>query len=410
MAVTSDRARLRRRLGRAGWLAPVALVAGFALFDERADRFRHVIPILLAWLVLCLIVFLPDMIRAWKKTALFLASTALMLLAVRYLVGPLILRHIVLPTYNLTIDHRPKPVPSALNEDGVYPDVVPSDYAPADTVLFFTGDSMTRGERVNPNDAFPMRVGDILGRDRPDRRVRVANGGWDSSSSILQLRQIRQIAEKYHPDLIVQAFDMTDFHDDLYYDKRLRELAFRESTELSIFRALYIRLSLLAGVDRLGVWLRDRFVATADPDRERIEPEDVPQLFAMLWPLDRSRPHLDLTWSTIVRTAEYARSIGADYLLVVLPRWQQYNLAECPRCPSKELRESPHVGEPLRFFREKAAEAAFPVVIPDEDFRDSGVYPTTFDDDFHYNEAGHEIAAKAVARAIETRRLASLKP
>lgn len=383
-------------------LFPVAVVGAFVLFDERTERFRHFLPILVIWAALGFVALVPTLVRAWKKTALFLASAAIVLAFVYWVAGPLILRHIVLPTYNLTVDHRPRPRPEYRNKDGVYPWNIPAEeYTDEEFILFFTGDSMTRGERLMPFNAFPEKARLVLEARWPDRKVRAVNGGWDSSSPILQLRQLMQLAPRYRPDIIVQAFDMTDFHDDVHYDQRLRELKFRESTELSIFQAMYIRLSLMAGLDRLGPWLLRHFVATAPSDgSDRDELGNVTQLFAMLQSLDESRPALELSWTTILRTHEFARSIGARYMLVVLPRWQQYNMNECPRCPKDPVDKSPFVGEPLRYFRERAATAPFPIVIPDEDLRTSGVFPTTFDDDFHYNEAGHTIVGEAVARAM----------
>ena len=56
--------------------------------------------------------------------------------------------------------------------------------------------------------------------------------------------------------------------------------------------------------------------------------------------------------------------------------------------------------EPFRYFEKQAQKAPFPIRSLLPDFRDSGVFPTVFEDNLHYNEAGHEIAAKAIARHL----------
>src|SRR6185503_18128692 len=54
------------------------------------------------------------------------------------------------------------------------------------------------------------------------------------------------IGAKYKPDLVVQAFDMTDFHDDLVARERLARVG-AGGAEVSIFRAFGVGASLAPG-------------------------------------------------------------------------------------------------------------------------------------------------------------------
>jgi len=111
---------------------------------------------------------------------------------------------------------------------------------------------------------------------------------------------------------------------------------------------------------------------------------------------------METTWEALHDLEDEAIRLGAGFAVVVLARYQQYNPEECPgdwETP-QEARYSPHALEPIRYFEERADEAAFPIRCLADDFRDSGVFPTTFEDDPHYNEAGHRIAGQAIARYL----------
>src|SRR5262249_12872070 len=75
---------------------------------------------------------------------------------------------------------------------------------------------------------------------------------------VLQARQLRDLGAKYAPRLVVQAFDMTDFHDDLVARERLARMRAGGGGEASIFRAFGVGASLALGVEDYGEWLGER--------------------------------------------------------------------------------------------------------------------------------------------------------
>lgn len=386
------------------WSAPLAMALVLVLFTNRQELARHLLQLLLVWVPLLLLLHLPTLVRSWNKLLLLLAGLALAITGLA-LVGPALVQRFAMPLYNLDLDHRPKPAAGRFNQDGVAPDQPPESYQDRELVIVFLGDSFTQGyELEDPLGGFPFLVEQLLRQRHPDQSVRVANFGWVSSSPILQARQLRDIGARYHPDIVVQCLDMTDFANDLRYAEELEAKGLDSSIDISIFEAADIWFSWTLGLADIRAWLRDRLAfpppapTTAQPDAA-LEP-----FFPMLRPLEQSRGFMDFTWSQLLATRDISRDLGARYALVVLPRYQQFAPSQCPgdwEGPESIPASSPHLREPFRYIDERSGEADFPVWPLLDAFTRAATQPLVFDHDPHYNPAGHQVAAQEIAAQLE---------
>jgi hypothetical protein len=371
-----------------------AIAAVFLASDDRRSYLRSLVAVLLVSSPIVLVVFRAQVGRRWREIALLITTSALVV-GLLWLAGPGLLPRIV-PSYNLDLDHRPKPFDETLktNEDGIVSPRGPGDFRPEDFNIVFLGDSFTQGIRAPY--AFPAVVETLLTARVPARRFRVANFGWTSSSPVLQVRQLLDIGAKYKPKLVVQCFDMTDFHDDLKYTHWFRERGI-EPVQISIFHVGWAAFSRALGVADYAAWLRSQWRWGEQDERDRPRP----RYFAVGQPLERTAPLLQTSWEGILATRAVAQDLGAEYVLVILPRYQQFNKRESPADWETDWPAwDDYILEPFEYFRRQAATAPFPIHSLLEAFQTSGVFPVCFADDPHWNEAGHHIAARAITEFL----------
>ena len=122
-----------------------------------------------------------------------------------------------------------------------------------------------------------------------------------------------------------------------------------------------------------------------------------------MWrPLAESEPFFQTSWRSLVQVNEFAHRLGAQYALFILPRYQQYNRKESPRdIKRSQIPESDeYLFQVFDWFDRQAATVQFPVHSLLPDFRDSGAFPTVLEDDFHFSEIGHQVAAAAITRYL----------
>lgn len=387
------------------WFSLVlALPLTMLLFKNRAELARHLIQFALVWLPLLLLFSAPRLIGRWKQVLLLLGGS-LLALGGLHLMGPSLVDRFAMPFLNMDVDHRPKPSPGRYNADGVTPDRPNTAYRREDFVVVVLGDSFAGGYFLkDPFTSFPFQLQDLLDERFPHGDVKVANFGYVSSSPVLQYRQLVELGARYKPDLVLLAFDMTDFHDDLSYSRELAKDGVNTKLDLSIFTVSRFWFSWMLGLPDLNQWLKQQLVWSRQaPTRDPLL--ELGRFFAMQQSLEKSEPFLETSWQTIKRIADYTKgTLDAEFVLFVLPRYQQYDPSECPKDlegPQYLPEEGPFLLEPFRFFEQRSTGAGFPVHSLLEDFRDSPVRPTTFVDDPHWNTNGHKIAAQAILRYLE---------
>ena len=348
----------------------------------------------LAWALTTLVYVLVRIRPGW------IAGTLLTLgvyLAAETFAAPKLAGVLALDQYVLVVnpDHRPPGGRPGWNADGLPQTLERDAFEGPGLNVMFLGDSFTQGSMLaRPlEDAFPH----VVGRDLAERitgvDVRVANFGWSSSSPLLSLRRMRDIGAAYAPDLVVLCLDMTDPHDDIKW---------RNLLERRGICALYERIPMtVAALNRLAPELFwDLYSASVGGNLP------YHRYFATEQPLDDSRPFLEPVTANIDAIAALAGELGAEFQLVVFPRWFQYDERECPN--DWEMDEprarhtvlGPHSLAIFDWALELSAARPYPVHSLLDAFRSSDVFPTCLDDDPHWNPDGHRIAADAILDAI----------
>jgi len=283
------------------------------------------------------------------------------------------------------IDHWNDPRRPDINSDLIRSRFEAGHFRPEDFNIIFLGDSYVFGWLLPPEKSFPRQFEKIAREKYPGKNIKVANFGWVSSSPLLSLRLLKKIGAKYHPDLVILCVDMTDFQDDIKYDKLLKRRGIYRLLDLCPMTVL--ALKKLLQTPGLGT-LHERLYGF--PPR---------RYFITEQPLEKSERWLTSIRENIDMINRFCRKeLGADFILMILPRSFQYSDRECPENWEKE--EYTPLGEyslePFKYFEEIKGKVEYPVYSLLADFRHTSVFPTCFYDDPHWTEAGARVAAEAI--------------
>jgi len=317
---------------------------------------------------------------------------ALWWIGVELLAAPHLARQLELQGFYFIrdVDHQPKKAGfPGWNSDSLRTSREPQEFTPESLNLIFLGDSFTFGHLLPPQSAFPQKVEGLLRGRHSQWDVKVANFGWNSSSPLLSYRRLQAIGEKYRPDWVVMCVDMTDFRDDIQWGNMLERRGiywFYDKTPISLSM---LKQSLPGAFE----WLNAR--SNGDMPRERY--------FMVRAPLEGTRDHMRPLAENLGRIASWCGERDVGFVVIVLPRSFQYSDREAPHNWEAEEYEElgPFALEPFRFFDELRGQVDYPINSLLETFRNAGVFPTCFEDDPHWNDAGTTIAARAIATILE---------
>ncbi len=290
-------------------------------------------------------------------------------------------------------DHRPPPSNERLgtNADGLRCSIEAGEIPTGAFVIFFLGDSFVYGAHLEAEDALPQRLEDGLRAAMPGREIVVINAGWESSSPLLALRLLQDVGRKYHPDLVLHGFDMTDFRDDLVYRNLLEKRG--------VYRAVSGFPAMLWMANSLG----KKLLPTVAYRSIFLLPKE--RFFCVNHPLEETRVDMMPSWRSLLRIHAFCRDeLGAVFRLLVFPRSFQYSNRES--LANWEAAEYTPLGrwvlEPFRFFDERRNEAPFEIHSLLHAFRNTVVFPTCFSDDPHWIPAGVGVAEEdLVATAVD---------
>jgi len=286
------------------------------------------------------------------------------------------------------VDHRmKKPKFMDINSDGIRSPREASEIKPDDFNVIFLGDSFIHGFILQYKLAPPKRLEEIARDYFKTDKINVWNFGWTTSSPILEYRLLKDIGKKYHPDLVILAVDMSDYRDDYFYRHMIKGDGIYEYVD-KYPRSMYIFKQLLTYVDPYTGWHKKIFGYTGKGG-----------YFAATEPLETNRVQFDELYDSLNQAYDYCHNeLHVPLMVIIPPRHWQYTDKESPHTWEQGSFEAmgPYALENYRYFDEKRPTTPYPLVSLLDDFKNSNVFPTTFDKDSHWNQHGAKLAAEAV--------------
>jgi hypothetical protein len=346
--------------------------------------------------------------RAPIATASVLATAALCVFLVPKVLAAIIVAK-VSEQYDLTVDHRMKPDGKHINSDGIRFQGEAADVSEDEFVVLFLGDSFTFGTKLLTRRTYPHAFQAFMNQRGCEPPVRSINFGWPSSSPLLGLRLLRQIGYKYKPDLVVYSLDVTDFHDDLRYERDLRNAGDYEVDSSRLLQQFIDRELPWANVDIAGATgLADLLRPRRPRGDDRVAGDDelpADRFFVTKLPLEETRAWIESgVMKNLAAIHDFATgTLGIPMVLVLYPRAYQYSDRESPENWEARAYEAlgPFVREPFRYFEEVEDRLPYPVVNLLPAFETSKTFPLFLEDDPHWNREGARLAARTVGRAVQ---------
>lgn len=373
----------------------LAIVVGSMQWGSHAERslnfvYRPLCAAILSGLVSWCVVY-----SAWRGPLGWRLGLPLLILTyvgIEHFAAPYMIRAFAMTTY-LAVqdpDHRPQNriAKQGWNSDSLRCPHEPGQFKAQDTNVLFLGDSFTFGMKLEPHQCFPQLVENQLRGRFSDKKIRVSNFGWTSSSPLLSWRRLIDIGEKYAPDLVVMCIDMTDIRDDIRW------------------RAMLDLDGMYWLIDKLPLTMRALEI-TAPSAYEalfRVLNPELPdqRYFVSEAPLEETRPFFTEITKNLDRIKAWCDDHGAHFAVIVLPRTYQYSDRESPL--NWEADEytvlGPYSLEPFRYFDELREVVDYPIHSLLETFQLNEVFPTSFEDDPHWTAAGARVAASAITSIL----------
>jgi len=344
--------------------------------------------------------------RAPIATVSVIATVALCVAVVPKVLKELIVAR-VSEQYDLTVDHRLKPDGKHINSDGIRFQGEAHEVKEEEFVILFLGDSFTFGSRLVNRRTYPRAFQAFVNQRECTAPVRSINFGWPSASPLLSLRLLRQIGYKYKPDLIVYSLDVTDFQEDLRYERDLRSAGDYEVDSSRLLQQFidrelpWLNVDLADATGLFGL-LRPRRPRNGDGGELEL-PAD--RFFVTKYPLDETRAWIERgVMKNLAAIHDFATGrLEVPMVLVIYPRAYQYSDREAPKNWEARAYETlgPFVREPFRYFEEVADRLPYPVVNLLPAFETAHAFPLYLEDDPHWNQDGARLAAQTAARAIQ---------
>jgi len=378
--------------------------------DGAVDRRRLLSSVLLYGAGLNAAAWLPALWRhygAYKARLLLGGVSMAAVLLVLRLLAPMVAPSVVLPEFGQNASARyhhvippdatfyygtfeGKTVVVRTNEDGLRSGYSRRSFLRRGTRLAVLGDSFTFGLGVRDDKIWPAILERRLREEFPQSNVGVINAGVNSYSPLLSLLQFRGVVESYEPHVVMLMIDATDVG--VAPARQQLASAARYPFELVVRRFL-----------PLGSAAEDE--TAYEPYRYydfRLEiggTVESNRFFIYRHPPDLTSQYFEACYSNVFRLQEACRRIGAELVVVPVPRFHHWNPRECPDNWEKRFYalDEPFQHVYLEFFAERPKRdgiSVFPLI---DAFRRTGDFPLVFRRDPHWNERGHRLVAGAMA-------------
>ena len=281
------------------------------------------------------------------------------------------------------------------NEDGLRSRYSRQKFLAHRERIAILGDSFTFGIGVRQELTFERRIEHRLRQALRRNDVAVLNAGVIGSSPFLEKLLFDGVVAAYQPTLVLLCVDASDIGNDVQYTRQ----AVRRADYVS-FEFPFSRVPQYYGA--LHELLRpSHFQHRYDYYDFKIDIDGVFEnniYFIFRHPLAKTQPYFEATLSHINDLASKVAAAGAQFGLVILPRFQHWNPAEAPENweGSKYLVPEPYQDEYFRFFETQRPQVEYAILNLLPAFRQTDRFPLVFKNDPHWNERGHAFVGEDV--------------
>ncbi len=417
----------------------LSLLDVVALDSRVVPRSLLILNLFLYWVLaatLTAIVLNVRRVRAFVRTHRAQLAGALLSVVVSLAVAELAARRIVEKTRgfrlvpSVRMHHRSPPgiarrdntgVLITTNSDGFRTHWTKESFGAQPTRVAVIGDSFTFGFGVNDDQTTPFFLEQELRRRLGRDDVGVLNAGTISWSPLLQRNAFRELVKDYRPTVTLLLLDATDIGDDYKYaqdvipgsdptNPRFIGDTVRTSSRFALLELADPLLAVLR--TPLVVWNRfgDESSGTSAKNPFRLAIGGVVETdrwFILKHPLSETRPYFEKTLSYVRDIARDVEAAGSAFVVIVPPRYFQWNDAECPKDWNlrQRKRNEPHEMAYFEFFDEAAKTESFPIVSLLPAFQATDRFPLVLPNDAHWNEDGNRFVAETLADLLIERAL-----
>ena len=274
--------------------------------------------------------------------------------------------------------------------------------------ILVIGDAFAMPEGLAYESSFAFQLEQQLSRCSAPRPVEVINAGVTGYGPAEEYAQLRELAPRFKPDIIVYEFFINEFEEaSLTTDERLRAIGLTQSQQ-PFFRRLMENSQTFARLNQIRDAIAERLSGRAAPwrsgkallnyyrtgDNPLYNEESTARVRSFLEGM--SRTARDEGARFIIYFVPGAAAVSEPSQMSYFP-WDE-NLADATRydmeLPSRNLRA---IADPL----------GIEVFDLTPGLKLSTEQPVYFPDSWHWNEAGHKAAAREIARSLVERNLVS---
>lgn len=408
--------------------------------DSRGIPRRHLIlTLFLYWALaaaLVAIVLNPRSVRTFVRTHRAQLTGALLSVVVSLAIAEVAARQIVERTRGFRLvpsermHHRSPPDIASrdntgafitTNSDGFRTHWTKDTFRTQRVRVALVGDSFTFGFGVGDDQTAPYFLEHELRRRLGRDDIGVLNAGTISWSPLIQRNAFRELVKDYEPTVTLLLLDVTDVGDDYKYALDIvpgsdpQNPRFVDDTVRTESRFALLQLAdPLLAVLRAPLVVLNRFgdesadVGASQAFRLEVGGKiETNRWFVLKHPLSETRPYFEKTLSYLRDIAGDVEAAGSEFVLIVPPRYFQWNDAECPKDWNlgQRKRNEPHEMAFFEFFDEAAKKESFPIVSLLPAFQATDRFPLVLENDAHWNEDGNRFVAETLADLLIERGL-----
>ena len=283
------------------------------------------------------------------------------------------------------------------------PEIASARPTPNTFRIFVTGDAFSMPEGVNYDRSYPALLSAKLNSCLAPRPVQVIDGGVTGYGPNEERAELQQLAPRYRPDVIVEQFYINELSDVTIAPAEFRRSIGLDLASRSAVRRLRDRSQIKTRIGRMARAAKETL--TGHPGAWRYELAQLDYYRAGDNPLYDART-LRLIAGALAGMKHVADSSGARLLVAFVPGAVAVSdPARLPHFPRGENVRDPHaydLSRPYRALKQIADSLEIKTIDLTSDLRTAGAGPAYYPASWHWTPSGHEAAAGAIGRTLDT--------